>query len=176
MSVTFLLREGEASPDRQRALPEGTTVQVWRAGEKASFPIDPLHLAVTMQHKLGLFHDDRYTEFSIWCAGTRVHRLVVTPRWHRFPFMAPGDLQIGALWTHPAWRRLGLASLAIYRAHGLFAEPGQRFWYVTESSNAASLALARASGYRLVGEGRRTKPIGIAMLGQFQLERDYAHA
>jgi ribosomal protein S18 acetylase RimI-like enzyme len=147
---------------------------LWRPGDETGS--DPLRLAVRAQHALGLFDDKRYTEIGIWCASTRVHRLIVTPRWHRFPFMAPGDLQIGAVWTHSAWRRLGLASLAIAHAHRLFAAPGQRFWYVTESTNTASIALAQAAGYRSVGEGRRTKPLGIAMLGRFELDESYVGA
>ena len=62
------------------------------------------------------------------------------------------------------------------KAHRLFASAGQRFWYVTERSNAASMALAGATGYRLAGEGCRTKPIGLAILGQFQLDREIAVA
>ena len=174
MSVMFLLREDAAAPAEERSLPDGTTLQIWRPADELAFPPDLLRLTVKIQHKLGLFDDSRYTELSIVCGSIRVHRLIVTPRWHRFPFMAAGDLQIGAVWTHPEWRRFGLARLAIDRAHCLFAAPGQRFWYVTDGSNAASMALARSAGYRLIGEGRRTKPIGLAILGQFQIDREYA--
>lgn len=179
MTIAFLARDGDAPLTRERALPDGTSLQLWRPGGDSAlpeFPFDALRWAVTLQHKLGMFADSRYTELSIWCARTRLHRLIVTPRWHRFPFMAPGDLQIGALWTHAAWRRFGLARLALDRAHREFAAPGQRFWYVTDSANAASMALAHSAGYRLVGEGHRTKPVGIALLGQFQLDREYALA
>jgi ribosomal protein S18 acetylase RimI-like enzyme len=155
-------------------LPDDVALRVWRPDEPGGF--DPLRLAVQAQHALGLFEDDRFTEIGIWSGTRRIHRLIVTPRWHRFPFMAPGDLQIGALWTHPRWRRRGLASFAIDHAHRFFAAPGQRFWYVTESANAASIALSQSSGYRFVGEGRRTKPIGISMLGQFRLDEGCALA
>jgi RimJ/RimL family protein N-acetyltransferase len=178
VSISFFVREGLDPRAAERALPQGMTWQVWRPAEGplSIHPFDPLRWAVSLQHKLGLFDDDRYTELSIWCAAVRVHRLIVTPRWHRFPFMAPGDLQIGGLWTHPAWRGSGLARLAIDRAHRLCAAPGQRFWYVTDSANAASIALAHSAGYRRVGEGRRTKPVGIALLGRFELERECAVA
>lgn len=179
MTIAFLARDGDDSRAPESNVPEGLVWQVWRPGGKLALQalaFDPLRWAVTMQHKLGLFEDERYTELGIWSAATLVHRLIVTPRWHRFPFMAAGDLQIGGLWTHPTWRRRGLARVAIERAHRLFAIPGQRFWYVTDSANAASLALARGAGYRLVGEGRRTKPVGIALLGWFEIEREFAPA
>ena len=176
MSVVFFARDGEIAPAEERSLPDGTRFQIWQARDKLPVSWEALRVAVKIQHKLGLFDDDRYSEIGIWDASTRVHRLIVTPRWHRFPFMADGDLQIGAVWTHPGWRQRGLARLAIARAHCLFAAPGQRFWYVTDSSNAASVALAQRAGYRLIGEGRRTKPIGIAMLGQFQVDREFAAA
>ena len=99
--------------------------------------------ALLLQDRCGLFADGRYSELSLWSGERRIHRLVVTPRWYRFPFMAPGDLQLGALLTDPAWRRQGLARLAMAVAHRLFAGPSQRLWYVTDEANVASLALAR---------------------------------
>jgi hypothetical protein len=174
VTVVFLARQdGSATPEK-RGLPAGTTWRTWRPGEHSPNWRDPLHVAVTIQQSLGLFEDDRYREISVWNQSVRVHRLIVTPRWHRFPFMASGDLQVGAIWTHPAWRQRGLARLAIERVHRLFGAPGQRFWYVTDSANRPSMALAQSAGYRLVGEGRRTRPIGIALLGQFRLDRELA--
>jgi GNAT superfamily N-acetyltransferase len=179
VSVSFFARDGDTPLVPEQPLPEGVTLHIWRPeGEPALIPwrFDPLRLAAQWQARLGLFEDARYAELSLWRASTRVHRLVVTPRWHRFPFMAPGDLQVGALWTHPAWRRSGLARLAIDRAHRLFPAPGRRFWYVADSANAASLELAATCGYRFVGEGIRTKPLGFSVLGRFELDRAYALA
>lgn len=173
MTVCFYLREADEPTHRELPLPDGTTLRAWRPCEQESLPLspfDPLHLGVWVQHKCGLFDDPRYTELSLWRGTDRIHRLIVTPRWHRFPFMASSDLQIGALWTHPAWRRLGIAACMMDHAHGLFAAPGQRFWYIAESANSASKALAAAAGYRFVGEGQRTRPLGLAMLGRFELE------
>jgi RimJ/RimL family protein N-acetyltransferase len=174
VSIVFFVRQTGCAMPEERDLPAGTSWRIWRPGDESTNWRDPLHLAVTIQHRLGLFEDDRYREISVWDQTVRVHRLIVTPRWHRFPFMAAADLQIGAVWTHPAWRQRGLARSAIERAHRLFGAPGQRFWYVTDGANGASMALAQSAGYRVVGEGRRTKRIGIALLGQFKLDRDYA--
>jgi RimJ/RimL family protein N-acetyltransferase len=134
-------------------------------------PVDPWRLAVWLQDRCGLFADGRYLELSITSGKRRVCRLVVTPRWYRFPFMAPDDLQLGALWTDPAWRRQGLARRTMAEAHRRFAGATQRFWYVTDSGNAASVALARASGYRPAGEGHRTRPVGIGLIGRYEIER-----
>ena len=177
MSVFFLLRGHDEALQEQRGLPAGVSLQVWRPHEEAALPLsslDPLRAAVWLQDRCGLFADGRYTELSVWRGAVRIHRLIVTPRWHRFPFMAPGDLQIGGLWTDARWRRKGIARWTIDRAHRLFAAPGQRFWYVTDSDNGASKSFAEAAGYRLVGEGSRTKPAGIALLGQFRLEKRLA--
>jgi RimJ/RimL family protein N-acetyltransferase len=84
--------------------------------------------------------------------------------------MRPNDLQIGAVWTLPDARRQQLATRAIHRAHRLFGSDGTRFWYVTDAGNLASAALARACGYRLVAIGRRTRPLGISMLGRFLID------
>jgi len=100
-----------------------------------------------------------------------VHRLVVTPRWYRFPFMGARDLQIGAVWTAPAARQQGLAQLAIAEVHHRFAGEPVAFWYVIDAPNSASAALARACGYEFVATGRRTRRFGSRLLGQFVIER-----
>jgi len=172
VTISFFLRDGDDTPDEEQSLPAGMTLTAWSPREEATPPLsppDPLQLAVWLQDRCGLFDDGRYTQLSIWRGAVRIHRLIVTPRWHRFPFMKPGDLQLGGLWTDTASRRQGIARMAMNHAHRLFAAPGQRFWYLTESANVASAALARAAGYRLVGEGRRTKLLGMAILGQFRI-------
>ncbi len=88
--------------------------------------------------------------------------------------MAAGDLQIGGLWTAPEARRIGLATAAIVEAHRRHAAPARRFWFLVEETNAASIGLAEACGYRLVGRGRRTRPLGVSVLGQYRLENGIA--
>ncbi len=120
--------------------------------------------------RLGLFANDSFEELSIWRGERMLHRLVITPRWLRFPFMEPDDVQIGRLWTDPEVRRTGIAGAAMAEAHRRRAEPGRRVWYVVDAANTPSARLAEACGYRLVGTGRRTRPLGIAGLGRFRLE------
>jgi RimJ/RimL family protein N-acetyltransferase len=170
VTVRFFLRDDAGPPAGNTELPAGLRLTIWRPREQPAPPFDPLRLAVWLQDRCGLFADGRYSELSLWSGERRVHRLVVTPRWYRFPFMAPGDLQLGALWTDPAWRRQGLARLAMAEAHRLFPGLSQRLWYVTDEANVASLALARSAGNRPVGEGRRTNPVGIAFIGRFELD------
>jgi len=124
--------------------------------------------------RLGLFARDGFAALSLWRSDTLVHRLIVTPRWYRFPFMDTGDLQIGDLWTHPEARRQGLARHAIGEVHRMLAAPGTRFWYVVDSGNRASVRLIETCGYRLVGTGRRTAPFGLRALGRFVVEQTSA--
>jgi RimJ/RimL family protein N-acetyltransferase len=172
MSVAFFLRDG--APDDGPALPDGMSLKLWRPNEQVLPPLYAVRAAYWLQAQLGMFADRRFTELSLWSGEAMVHRLIVTPRWYRFPFMAAGDLQFGALWTHPAHRRRGLARLGLAEAHRLFSGPTQRFWYVADSDNLPSTALAIASGYRLTGIGRRTTRFGLGLLGQFQMDRPAA--
>ena len=170
MSVCFLLREAGSSFPAP-SFPPGVSMRVWTPRQR---PTSAHSLAVWLQFRLGMFADDRFAELSLWRGDELVHSLVVTPRWHRFPFMADGDLQLGALWTNPAHRRRGLALAAMKQAHRRFGGPGQRFWYVTDASNLSSAALARSAGYEPVGTGHRTSPAGIRLLGQFKLDQTVA--
>jgi len=112
-----------------------------------------------------------FCELTIRRQGRLLHRLVVTPRWYRFPFMAARDLQIGSVWTAPAARQQGLARVVIAEAHRRFAGEPVAFWYVTDATNSASAALARACGYELVAVGRRTRRFGSRLFGQFVIDR-----
>lgn len=170
MSVCFFLREVELGLDAS-SLPPGVSMRVWTPSLR---PELARCMAVWLQNRLGLFADGRFAELSLWRDDELVHRLIVTPRWHRFPFMERGDLQLGELWTNPAHRRKGFALAAMNEAHRLFGGPGQRFWYVTDADNLRSAALARSAGYEQVGTGQRTSPAGIRLLGQFKLDQPVA--
>jgi GNAT superfamily N-acetyltransferase len=169
MRVNFFLRED--ARDDAPALPPGISLKLWRPSEHTLPSWSALRVAYWLQARLGMFADERFAELSLWDGGVLIHRLIVTPRWRRFPFMEAGDLQLGALWTHPQYRRRGLARIAMAEAHRLFGGPGQRFWYLADSTNLPSTALALASGYRLAGTGRRTAPLGLRLFGQFQIDR-----
>jgi RimJ/RimL family protein N-acetyltransferase len=85
--------------------------------------------------------------------------------------MSERDLQIGQVWTDPGARRRSLARVAIAEAHHRFAGERRRFWYVTRADNRASQALAESCGYQLVASGRRTRRLGLALLGQYVIEQ-----
>jgi RimJ/RimL family protein N-acetyltransferase len=121
--------------------------------------------------KAGLFPRPDFTEISISDGSRTLHRLIVTPAWYRFPFMASNDLQIGALWTSPEARRNQLARAAIGEAHRRFGNNGTCFWYVADTDNQASEAFARSCGYELIATGRRSRRFGTSLLGQYVIDR-----
>ena len=172
MSIRFYVRTGSA-PSVAANLPPGCELKIWRPesdGAPRPGPGALENLVWLAIHRLGLFASAEFEEITVWRGGRRLHRLVVTPRWLRFPFMAPGDLQVGALWTAPEARRSGLARASIAEAHQRHARAGRSIWYLADEANAASVALAEACGYRLAGAGRRTRPLGLSAFGQFRLE------
>ena len=173
MTVLFYRRNSEVSAPDAFGLPRGLELRSWRPALDGLPPQGRWlreNLAWYALQKMGLFGASVFEELSIWRGERMLHRLLVTPRWLRFPFMAENDLQIGGLWTDPEVRRIGLASAMIAEAHRRSAAPGRRFWYLADNANAPSIGLAESCGYRLVGTGRRTRLLGIAALGQFRLE------
>jgi hypothetical protein len=171
LTVRFYRRAGDAA--EASVWPPGCTLESWRPADGWPPPLAPQYgenLAWFAFDRLGLFASRDFEALSVWRDGRLLHRLIVTPRWFRFPFMAEGDLQIGALWTAPEARRLGLARATICEAHRRHAAPGRSFWYVVDGENATSIALAEACGYRLAGVGQRTQPLGVRGLGQFRIE------
>jgi RimJ/RimL family protein N-acetyltransferase len=169
--IRFYRRAGEAA--EAPSWPDGCALVSWRPARDGLPPPGP-HFAVNSAwfalDRLGLFASRDFEALSVVRDGRPLHRLIVTPRWFRFPFMAEDDLQIGGLWTAPEARRLGLARAAIAEAHRRHARPGRAFWYVVDDGNAASIGLAEACGYSLAGAGRRTRPLGVRGLGQFRMD------
>lgn len=176
MTILFLsrgLRPGEPRPP----LPEDLTLRVWRP-RADGLPTLSRHFSTNIAwwafDRFGLFTNAEFHEFTIWRGEQQLHRLIVTPRWRRFPFMAPDDLQIGALWTAPLARRQGIARLAILHALGAMeARPGhdaRRIWFAVDSVNEPSVRLGHRCGFTLAGHGRRTAPLGLAVLGTFCLD------
>ena len=150
--------------------PPGLSIRTWRPEEGAS-PGTPFWRENMMWWGIqtaGLFSRRGFVEIAIWDGNALLHRLVVTPRWYRFPFMARDDLQIGALWTAPTARGRGLARLGVREAIQQMGERGT-VWYVTDASNRASTALADACGFRLAALGERSRPLGVHAFGRFRI-------
>ncbi len=167
MTFLFYRHDGAAPVDA----PSCDAVATWWRPSCDGLPVGgpARNLAWWGLTQLGLFADRRFAELSLCRGNMVVHRLIVTPRWYRFPFMDECDLQLGDLRTHPGARRQGLARHAIAEAHRAFAGPGTRFWYVVAAENRASVRLIETCGYQLVGKGRRTAPFGIRAVGRFVL-------
>jgi RimJ/RimL family protein N-acetyltransferase len=170
--MQFFYRNGDAPLPPAPVLPAGCAFRIWRPAADGFPPAGPCSVENTAWFafaRLGLFAWNGFAELSVWEERRMLHRLVVTPRWFRFPFMASRDLQIGALWTAPHARRRGLARATIAEAHR--RHPAcNRFWYVTDDSNEASVRLASGCGYAPAGTGKRTRPLGLSALGRFRLD------
>lgn len=161
-------------PNWQRpvhAFPHGAELYLWRPSD--GFPtrgaMRGRNAIWWLLAKLGLIDGRRFVELTLWIDDHLAQRLIVTPRWWRFPFMGVDDLQIGDVWTAPSWRGQGVARAAIAEAERLAAAWANRLWYVTDGANEASVRLAESSGFTLVGAGIRTAPLGIRAAGRFHL-------
>ncbi|MGE5720864.1 MAG: GNAT family N-acetyltransferase [Sphingomonadales bacterium] len=172
MSILFY-RLDDAASSLAVPLDRSVTVRVWCPGKDGFPPAGArslLNLAWFAFDRLGLFARDGFAEVSLWRHERMLHRLIVTPRWYRFPFMAGSDLQLGDLWTAPRARGLGLARQAVGEALRHFGRGGTRFWYLVESDNSASIRLIESCGFQHIGAGRRTRPLGFSAIGRFRLE------
>jgi len=153
------------------AIPEELEVRSWRP-EGGLPPRGPKQLQNVLWWllcKASLFSRPGFAETTLWTRGRMVQRLIVTPGWWRFPFMAADDLQIGEVWTASEYRGQGLAQAAVGEAQRLVAGQTQWLWYVTDSRNKPSIRLAQSCGFTFVGTGVRTAPFGLRIFGRFRL-------
>ena len=122
-------------------------------------------------HQLHIFSNSEYSVFTIYKNGKLIHRSGIYPRYFRFPFMAPKDLQIGDTWTAESERGKGLAKFALSEIAKNFNKTGRSLWYLAEEDNIPSQKVAEAVGFYLAGRGKRSKRLGLRLFGQYILEQ-----
>ena len=126
-------------------------------------------------HETQCFRNREYGALIIRVGRHVAHRALVLPPYFVFPFMGPGDLQIGYTATDETHRGRGLATFAIREVVRRLGRPGRRFWYLTEESNVASVRAARRAGLSLVAEGIRKDRLRVRALGYFALTAAAEH-
>lgn len=172
MSVRFYYRDHGGSPAAE--VPEGLRLSIWRPRADG---LPPPALGVWPNavwwafDRLGVFANRRCGVLMLNDGERLVHSTLVTPRWFRFPQMGPRDLQIGAVWTAPDQRGRGLAKASVRLVCERWRGRYQRLWYLVDDDNPASIRVIEACGFGLLGEGERSRPLGIGLLGQYQLLR-----
>ncbi|MGN6817581.1 MAG: GNAT family N-acetyltransferase [Sphingomonas sp.] len=169
MMVVFGIEPGAPQPPL-RTLPEGMILRVWQPARHGFPPRGSRtrdNIAWWLLNRLGVFATDEFTELTVWQGDTRIHRLIVSPRWHRSPFMAGDDLEVGNMWTLPEARGQKLGHIISGEAHRLFDDRERRWWGWTEADNAPSIAIAARCNYRSIGTGYKTRPWGVGLWGQY---------
>lgn len=144
----------------------------WRPSMTSVMPSGfsgPVFIAWWLMHWTRLFANRDYCQFVVYCDRELVHRSGIFPRYLRFPFMGPRDLQVGDTWTAPEHRSRGLASIALRLIVSQLRAPGRAFWYLTTSDNAPSIRAAEGAGFNLAGIGERRSRFGIRFLGEFTM-------
>lgn len=173
--ILFFRRSGDPAPPGAADPFAGTgfSPSFWQPRPGAPIPPgvrDPRLIAYGLMAALGLLDRRHYGVLVVRDpAGRIAHRAFLMPRFGRFPFMAPGDLQIGAVETYPGFRGRGLAARGLAWLTGRFAAPGRTFWYLTEAENAASVATARKAGFALAGSGAKHARLGLQFLGYYDM-------
>ena len=150
--------------------PDGCVVTVWQPAGTAWTPpgTSGLKWIVWRLFQLtGVFASRDYAVVQIWRGRTLAHRSSVFPRYFRFPFMQPSDLQVGDTWTRESERGRGLAVAGLSTA--LAWARGRPVWYLTTAANEASIRVARRAGFVPAGTGVRRPAFGLGLLGAYHL-------
>lgn len=164
-------RLGPAEPTTVFRLPETLTSVLWRPTWRVVRPpglTGARWLIWWAMHHFRVFGNADYGVLLVVDGtGCVVHRAGIFPRWARYPFMEAKDLQIGDVWTEPAWRGKGIATSSISTIVSSFTSPDRQFWYLTEPDNHASIRAVEKNGFEQHGEGRRIPRLRLHVLGQF---------
>lgn len=173
MSYLFYVLEPDAEPKASAKLPAHYSFELWRPARAQvvpkGVPIVPFGAWWTM-HRLHLFKNQGYSLLLVKDGAKLIHRSGVFPGYFRFPFMSRFDLQIGDTWTHPAYRKQGLASFAIEKIIELLGDGQRRFWYLVEENNIASIRAIEKAGFKIAGRGVKSSRLGLKLLGSYHMQ------
>lgn len=160
----------QAGPPSQFSEADG--IAVWQPSWRKLLPPDsPRYpfLAFWLFHRLGVFQNRDYRVLFIQDGDRVVQRCSVLPAFFRYPFMHPGDVTVGT-WTHPDYRRRGLAARTLAKAIRCSSQPFRRIWYITKETNTPSARLAERCEFVFFGTGKRVTTFGSRILGRFRVE------
>ena len=154
------------------ALPSQFRICWWAPGWcRIRPPSMPLTKGLTFWifDRVRIFNAPGYAALLIYDGNRLIHRACIFPRFFRFPFMGANDLQAGYLWTADSHRGRGIATASLSMILARLG-PKTTFWYLSENSNPASIKVAEANGFSLVGRGAKLSRIGLRALGHYSLE------
>lgn len=174
MSLRFYAHAGPGLPGVTAVLPAGLSASVWNPradglppGDLAAWP----NAVWWAFDRLGVFARPDCGVLMIHEGARLAHSALVTPRYFRFPQMARDDLQIGAVFTDPDYRGRGLAKAGVRLIAERWAGRYRRLWYIVEEDNLASIRVIEACGFARLGDGERSRPLGVGLLGRYQMLR-----
>jgi RimJ/RimL family protein N-acetyltransferase len=173
VSLLFFRLPAGREPISDNLLPADCQMSFWQPALQGLPPTQfrtPGNLVWWGFDKARLFASRDFTLIAIHRGETLLHRLIVTPKWYRFPDMAPRDLQLGDLWTLPEARGQGLARAAVIAACRRFAGRADAMWYIVGEDNEGSRKLIEHCGFDLYGVGRRTAPARVHAFGRFVID------
>ena len=168
--LVLALRPGDATAGEA---PQGYAEELWRPSLASRRPRGERGWyfdAWWLFHHVRVFRNAEYGVLIFRDGDVVAHRSVVFPPFFRFPFMAPGDLQVGYTFTAPEHRGRGLATEALRSVARRLGRPGRSFWYVVERDNVPSLRAAEAAGYRVVGRATRRARGPLGLLAAYELD------
>ena len=164
----------EESVSRLRQL--GFDLTIWRPTGLRIIPeyFPRKYFGYWLAHRLGLFPNKDYSAVIIKDNDKFVLKMLVVPRYFKWPFMGPNDLQFIYGTTNPDYRRLGVARIAMDIAISHLSTDGRKFWGVISEDNQPSIKWVEKVGFLYVGKIEERKLLGIPLLKRLYLsEKDF---
>lgn len=171
MTLLFFVRQSGTARQEPVAPPPGCHLETWRP---SLVRLPPRGLPARFHvwwlfHHLRIFREQSFGVHMLRRGSRLDHYCVIFPPFFRFPFMAPGDVQIGDVWTAPAARRQGLARCGATAVLADLPVGTRQVWYITAADNLASIRLIEGLGFTLIGRGERRHRLGLPLLGYYRL-------
>lgn len=149
----------------------GLDLSIWRPSVINIIPeyFPAKYLGFWLAHQLGYFPNKDYSAVIIKDGNKFVLKMLIVPRYYKWPFMGPNDLQFAYGTTNPDYRRLGVAKIAMDIAISQLAAKGRKFWGIISEDNTPSIKWVEKVGFKYVGKIEHHNVRGISFLRRLYL-------
>ena len=164
----------EESVSRLRQL--GFDLKIWRPSGLSIIPeyFPRKYLGYWLAHKIGYFPNKDYSAVIIKDNDNFVLKMLVVPKYFKWPFMGPNDLQVMYITTNSKYRRLGVADIALSVAVNRLAANRRKFWAIIDENNIPSLNCFKKAGFVYAGKIVERSLLDVPLLKRLYLsEQDF---
>lgn len=133
-------------------IPQEFAVKVWRPTVFNLVPPQKpfKYIVLSFAYLLRLLSNRNYFLIQVFDNEQNVSSLLVVPKIFKFDYMKKKDIQFIYVMTNANYRGMNIAAATVLEAVKHLTEKVDGYWYVTNTTNKASIRVAEKLGFKRI--------------------------